>query len=455
MRVHLIAIGGAVMHNLAIALHEQGHLVSGSDDEIYDPARSRLAARDLLPGEAGWFPDKIHTGLDVVILGMHARADNPELQQALALGLPVYSYPAFVYEHARQKTRCVVAGSHGKTTTTAMVMHCLRKLGRDFDYLVGAQLEGFDTMVRLSDAPVLVAEGDEYLASPLDPAAKMVRYRPHHAVVTGIAWDHYNVFPTYEDYCRQFSDLLHAIEPGGSLIWCAEDADLARLVEAHPARSNWKSLPYRAFDFQVRAGRMELVRPGKTAVPLQIFGRHNLMNAKAAALLCAALDVPEDAFVECLADFKGAAKRLQRLMETDRSAAWLDFAHAPSKVRATVEAVKALHPDRPLVACLELHTFSSLNREFLPQYDGALQTADQAVVFFSPHTLAMKKLPPLDGEDIRRAFNRPDLIVCTEAAELEQALAALCRPGCNLLFMSSGTLGGLDIRGVAQKLLTD
>lgn len=455
MRIHFIAIGGAAMHNLALALRQNGHEVSGSDDEIYNPARDRLDAAGLLPPRAGWFPEKIDRSLDCVILGMHARADNPELAMALSIGVPVFSYPEFLYEQSRRKKRFVVAGSHGKTTTTAMAMHCLRRMGLDFDYLVGAQVQGFDTMARLSDAPVLIVEGDEYFASPLDPTPKMVRYRPHHAVVTGIAWDHVNVFPTFENYCAQFEALFDAVEPGGKVSWYAGDPVLARLIETRRGRAAWQSEPFEPFAAELENGRTILEIGPQEKVSLEIFGEHNLLNARAAFSICRELGVEKADFLRALASFKGAAKRLQTLAEKPDRKAWLDFAHAPSKVRATVAAVKNLHPDRKLVACLELHTFSSLSRQFLPEYRGALQAADRAFVFYSPHTLEMKRLPVFSPEEVREAFGRSDLQVFTQKEDLEEALLALDWPGCNLLLMSSGTFDGLDVPRFVGRLFTD
>lgn len=453
MRIHLIALGGAAMHNIAIALKQNGHMVSGSDDEIYNPARDRLAAQGLLPDAFGWFPERITSDIEVIILGMHARADNPELLRAQQLGLRVLSYPAFIYEHARHKTRLVVAGSHGKTSTTAMAMHCLQKLGIDFDYLVGAQLAGFDTMVRLSDAPVMIVEGDEYLSSPLDPVSKMVRYKPHYAVITGIAWDHINVFPNFDLYTAQFEALMESIEPGGKLFWYGQDPVIQELLTKKNRGGHFESVPFEAFPAIIEDGKMYLERPDKAPLELAFFGAHNLLNAKAAFLLCHELGVPEDDFIMALADFKGAAKRLQTLAQTDTSTIWSDFAHAPSKVRATVEAVKMLYPQRTLTACLELHTFSSLSKDFLPQYRDTLSGADRAFVFYSPHTLEMKRLPGFAAAEIEAAFGHPNLKVVTEKEILETSLNVMDWREHNLLLMSSGTFGGMDLNALAERLL--
>lgn len=428
MHIHLIAIGGSAMHNLALALHTNGHLVTGSDDEIFNPARDRLAAKGLLPEREGWFPEKIHAGIDEIILGMHARADNPELLRARELGLPVYSYPEFLYRHTADKTRAVVAGSHGKTTVTSIILHALRYNHRHFDYLVGAILEGFDTMVGLSDAPVFVAEGDEYLASALDPVPKFLHYRPHVLILTGIAWDHINVFPTFELYVHQFRLLLDSLAPGSRVIWYQPDENLARLMEE--MERPVVSIPYG-------------VPKEEFPVSTQLFGDHNRANIQAALLCCRELGLEESDFFHALPSFKGASKRLQVLAERPDFAAYLDFAHAPSKVLATVKAVRGRNPDRRLVAFLELHTFSSLNREFIPLYRGALDAADEAYVFFNPHTLEMKRMPPLEADFIQEQFAHANLEVLTDTAALEAKIKIAGTPGNVVLLMSSGNWGGV------------
>jgi UDP-N-acetylmuramate: L-alanyl-gamma-D-glutamyl-meso-diaminopimelate ligase len=445
MRIHLVAIGGAAMHNIALALQENGHVVSGSDDEIYNPARDRLAARGLLPDQTGWFPERIHAGLDAVILGMHARADNPELLRALELNLPVYSYPSFLFEHAREKTRVVVAGSHGKTTTTSMIMHFLREAGADFDYLVGAQLEGFQTMTRLSNAPLMVLEGDEYFASPLDLVPKIYYYRPHLAVLTGVAWDHINVFPTFESYLAAFRHFLTTVEPGGMVWYDDSDPHLVRLAQGAPREIS--CIPYQPLPARL-AGEQFEVRLGGSWVPTPLIGRHNFANLEAAIQVGKKLGISEETLIRALPSFKGAAKRLQPLVEREGFTSYQDFAHAPSKVRATVQAVRERHPGRRLVACLELHTFSSLNPAFLPEYAHALDAADEAAVFFTPHTLEMKKLPPLDEEKVRQAFQRPDVRVFTQSEELKLWVEEQASENTALLWMSSGAFGGLDLKRI-------
>jgi UDP-N-acetylmuramate: L-alanyl-gamma-D-glutamyl-meso-diaminopimelate ligase len=443
-------MGGAVMHNLALALQKNGHFVTGSDDEIYNPAKERLKKAGLLPEKFGWFPEKITKKLDLVILGMHAKADNPELKKAQELGLVIRSFPEFIYQHAKEKTRVVVAGSHGKTTTTAMIMHVLRHAGIAFDYLVGAQLDGFRTMVQLSDAPVMVIEGDEYLSSALDPRPKFLHYRPHLAVITGVAWDHINVFPSYDSYLRQFELLLENMEPEGTVFFYEPDKDLEKIVKA--SNSNIYVTPYQVFPYRVvlKRARVELLKLGN--INLQVFGDHNFANIAAARQVCMALKVPEIVFWQAISSFKGAAKRLQALVSNRKIRAWLDFAHAPSKVKATVEAVKSLDKKNRLVACLELHTFSSLNKAFLPQYHQTLAPADVAAVFYSPHTLEMKKMPPIAPADIRAAFGREDLQVFTERADLEAFIKNQTAGNINLLLMSSGNFGGMDIPGFVAGL---
>ena len=453
MRIHLIAIGGAVMHNLALALHQNGHQVSGSDDEIYDPARSRLRARGLLPPAAGWFAEKITPELDLVIVGMHARPGNPELEKALELNIPVFSFPEYIGRHAQNKTRIVVAGSHGKTTTTAMIMHLLHGANLDFDYLVGAQLEGFDTMVRLSKAPLMVIEGDEYLSSAIDRRPKFLHYQPQVLVLTGIAWDHINVFPTFESYLAQFENLLHSLPEGASVFYDERDPHLRTLVKK--ARHDLKTQAYGPLPHKVENGRACLLRQGAGPVPLQIFGEHNLANLHAAFHVASQLGISESGLFQAAASFSGAAKRLQTLAETATFKAWLDFAHAPSKVAATVQAVSKLYPDRKLTACVELHTFSSLNKDFLPQYRGTLDAASQAVVFYSPHTLAMKNMPPISAEDIQIAFQHPNLQVFSKAAELAAFLRNCSWQNHNLLLMSSGTFGGLNPSELVEEIMNN
>jgi UDP-N-acetylmuramate: L-alanyl-gamma-D-glutamyl-meso-diaminopimelate ligase len=450
MRIHLIATGGSAMHNLALALHHNGHFVTGSDDEIYNPAADRLAKYGLLPAEFGWFPDKITSDLDAIILGMHARKDNPELARAQELGLKIYSYPSFLYEHAKNKKRVVIAGSHGKTTTTSMIMHVLQHCKRDFDYLVGAMLEGFETMVRLSDAPIMVIEGDEYLSSPIDLQPKIAHYKPHIAIITGIAWDHINVFPTFENYIQAFRNFIQTIDNQGHLYYYGGDKDLMNLTKEGPLPAH--SAPYAAFDSVIKQGKTYLKNHSEL-VPLDVFGGHNLSNLKAAYHVCKALEIADADFFAAIQDFKGAAKRLQTLAVAKSSNAFLDFAHAPSKVAATVAAMKAQYKRRKLLACLELHTFSSLNKNFLPLYKDTMNAADEAIVFFNEHTFKMKKMPPLSPDEVKAFFNHPNLQVFTDNQALIAHLEKHSFKSRNLLLMTSGTFNGLNLKELATKLL--
>ena len=439
-RLHLIAMGGSVMHNLAIALHRQGHRVSGSDDAIFDPSRSRLESEGLLPDQMGWDPARITAALDGVILGMHARTDNPELARAMALGLPVWSFPEYVYRNSSRKLRAAVCGSHGKTTITAMVMHVLQEAGRDFDYLVGAQLEGFDVMVRLSEAPLIVLEGDEYLSSPVDREPKFVHYHPNRALLSGIAWDHVNVFPTYEEYLEAFRKLIRGLQAEDRLIYNEEDPEVLKLVEEGLAGT---ALAYRCPDFTIREGLL-IARPeGLGELPMQVIGRHNLLNAAGAARLCESLGLDYKASWRSLAGFPGAARRLELLYREGGRAVIRDFAHSPSKAGASTEAVAGQFGRKGLVACLELHTFSSLDPEFIPQYKGTLDSAERAVVFFDPEAVQAKGLPPLSKADVQQAFAREDLIVIADPAELAKRFAEWGQDLHTLLVMSSGPLGGL------------
>ncbi len=447
--IHLIAIGGSAMHNIALALHHKGFHVTGSDDEIYDPARRRLAKYGLLPATEGWHTERITSQLDAIIVGMHAREDNPELKKARELGIQIYSYPEYVYEQSKDKKRVVVAGSHGKTTTTAMILHVLQKLGQDTDYLVGAQLEGFETMVRLSDAPVIVLEGDEYLASPLDRRPKIHFYKPHVSIITGIAWDHINVFPTFENYVEQFEIYIKDIQKDGVLFWFEKDEQLQKIADVNP---DIRTQAYGTPQHEIIDNQTILYFNHKK-IPLQIFGQHNLQNMEAARLVCNELGIEDETFYEAISDFGGAARRLQCLKETPQNIAYLDFAHAPSKVEATIRALKEQYPDRELVGCLELHTFSSLNKNFLSQYHDTMNAADIACVFFSEHTLKMKRLPELSTQEIVDSFGHPNMKVFTEKDDLTNFLEHLNWKKRNLLMMSSGKFGGVDIKNLVDKLL--
>lgn len=444
MYIHFIAVGGAIMHQLAIALHKKGYTITGSDDEIADPARTNLAREGLLPEASGWFPERITTRLDAVILGMHAKEDNPELKKAREMGLPVYSFPEYMYEASKDKKRVVVAGSHGKTTTTSMIMHVLRDQGLDFDYLVGAKVEGFELSVKISDAPVIILEGDEYPASVIEKRPKIHFYHPHISILTGIAWDHVNVFPTYDFYKEQFAIYLRDMQPESILIYNAEDKEVVSLV-AKEAK-HLKQMPYVTPSFKV-ADNTVMLSTSEGKVNLQIFGSHNLQNMEAARKVCNALGVTDAGFYKSIASFSGAARRLEKIGERENYIAYRDFAHAPSKLKATLSAVRERYPDHNLIACFELHTFSSLNEKFLKEYAHTMDPADKGAVFFSAHALQLKGLPPLDAGEVKAHFQNNDLAIFQKSEALQQwireAIDHSDRPVC-LLLMSSGTFDGMD-----------
>ena len=451
MNVHFIAIGGSVMHQLAIALHRKGYKVTGSDDEIFEPAAGNLEREGILPDSDGWRPAVIHPNLDAVILGMHAKSDNPELQRAQELSLPIYSFPEYIYRESIDKQRVVVGGSHGKTTTTAMLMTVLKHAGLDFDYLVGARLEGFAQSVDITHAPLIVCEGDEYPASALEKRPKFHFLHPHVAILTGIAWDHINVFPTFENYLEQFSIFLDKIEPGGALIYNDTDPILNKLVAQHPG--SFRRVAYGIPQHRIEQGITEVTLDGHTG-QLKVFGEHNLLNLHAAFLVARELGVPTDVFLEGMASFTGAAKRLE-LVKVDARAAvniYRDFAHAPSKVMATIRAVKGQFPERQLIAVLELHTYSSLNEQFLSEYKGSLDAADKAVVFYARHALELKRLPPLPAEKVQAGFGKPGLHVFQEKEELNRWLMEQSYKNVNLLLMSSGNYDGLDINALSNSI---
>ena len=448
MKVHLIAIGGAVMHNMALALKEQGHAVSGSDDEIRDPSRSRLDKAGLLPESYGWLASRITKDLDAVILGMHAREDNPELLKTQELGIPLYSFPEFVYEKSKTKTRVVIAGSHGKTTTTSMVMHALKKGGLDFDYLVGAQLEGFKTMVRLSDAPIIVIEGDEYLSSPLDRRPKFLHYKANVLLITGIAWDHINVFPSFENYLDQFRALLTDTSKSAKVYWYEQDDHLEDIVEAYKAK--FKEIKSYTSLQSSNNGSQTIVRHGGNNFELSVFGEHNLANICGAMNLCEALGISRQDFLSYMVDFKGASLRMESLLDQKDRSIYRDFAHAPSKVKASLKAFAELHPKRKTIAILELHTFSSLNKKFLGQYKESLDPADIALVFYSPKTIEHKKLEPINEDEVRAAFAKAKLMVITDTNELKEQLYKLNLAQSDLILMSSGSFEGLNISSLVN-----
>ena len=446
MNIHFISIGGSAMHNLALALLEKGDTISGSDDAIYEPSKSRLKAKGLLPKEMGWFREKINKDIDIVILGMHAKADNPELIKAQELGLEIFSYPEYLYEHAKNKTRVVIGGSHGKTTITSMILHVLNYHDIKVDYMVGAQLDGFDRMVHLTkENEFMIIEGDEYLSSPIDRRPKFHLYKANIALLSGIAWDHINVFPTFENYIEQFEIFIETMVNGGALIYNTEDDIVKKIVEE--STKSIKKFPYQTPNYSIENG-MTLLDTEEGEVPLEIFGRHNLQNLEGARNICLHIGVGEDDFYEAISSFKGANKRLEKLIENDGTVIFKYFAHSPSKVKATSDAVKEQYGDRRVLTCLELHTYSSLNADFLKEYRNALDAADEAVVFYSPDAVKIKRLEEVTKEQIAAAFQRDDLIIYTDPKEFKDFLFGQNLENTALLLMSSGNYGGLDFEEV-------
>ena len=442
MNIHFIAIGGSAMHNLAIALHQKGYQVSGSDDMIHNPSKSRLEKYSLLPQEFGWFTEKISSSLDIVILGMHAKKDNLELLEAQKLGLKIYSYPEFLYEQSKDKTRVVIGGSHGKTTITSMVLHVLSYHEKEVDYMVGAQLEGFETMVHLTEEnDFIVLEGDEYLSSPIDMRPKFHLYKPNIALLSGIAWDHVNVFPTFDNYLEQFRVFTDSMVNGGIMVYNEEDINVKEVVDS--SENHIKKYPYQTPNHFIKDG-VTYLETSEGDLPLEIFGKHNLQNLAGSKWICQHMGIDEDDFYEAIASFSGASKRLEKVAENNDTVIFKDFAHSPSKVEATTRAVKNQYNNRKVLACLELHTYSSLNADFLSEYKDSLDFADKAVVFYSPDAVKIKQLKEVTKKQIADAFQYDDLIIYTNPQEFKDFLFSENLKETVLLFMSSGNYGGLD-----------
>ena len=451
MKIHFIAIGGSAMHNLAIALKRKGVEVSGSDDEILDPSKSRLEKEGLLPVEEGWFPNKISTELDAIILGMHARADNPELLRAKELEIPVYSYPEYLYEASKDKTRVVIGGSHGKTTITSMILHAAKVLDFQLDFMVGAQLDVYDCMVQLTDAAkYIILEGDEYLSSPIDRRPKFHLYKPHIALLSGIAWDHINVFPTFDNYVDQFRIFIQSIVSEGSLVYNSEDAEIDQLAREATTIKSTKAIPYQTPSFEVTEEGSMLRYEGND-YPLQIFGDHNLQNLMGAMLVAREMGIPASDFLRAMQSFTGAGKRLQKVIDVGSFVMFKDFAHSPSKLKATTQAVKQQFPGKKVIACMELHTFSSLKKEFLPHYNGAMAAADYALVYFNPQVVAHKKLEIIYKDDVLEGFGG-GVYVSNETADVLNFIDQHVQEHCVLLMMSSGNFDGIDFDQLGARI---
>jgi UDP-N-acetylmuramate: L-alanyl-gamma-D-glutamyl-meso-diaminopimelate ligase len=450
MKIHFISVGGSVMHQLAIALKRKGYQITGSDDEIFEPAKANLAKEEILPESVGWFPEKLHPELDAAILGMHAKSDNPELLKAQELNLPVYSFPEYIYKESTDKTRVVVGGSHGKTTTTAMIMHVLKQTQSDFDYLVGARLQGFDQSVKITNAPIIVCEGDEYPASIVEKRPKFHFLFPHIAVLTGIAWDHINVFPTFDFYLEQFIIFINKIEKGGHLVYNATDKTLVELINSNK-RDDITYHPYDVLAHSIEDGTTKIELEG-AAAEIKVFGGHNLLNMHAAWLVCNQLGVDAGSFVQAISTFAGAAKRLELLAKTESTIVYRDFAHAPSKVKATMEAVREQFPNRKLIAVLELHTYSSLNEAFMKEYNAVMNPADETAVFYSQHALELKRMPDLPVEVVQKGFATEGLHVFNQKEALYDWLNNRNFSDAVVLLMSSGNYDGMDVEAFARRI---
>ncbi|MDR2009845.1 MAG: Mur ligase domain-containing protein [Bacteroidales bacterium] len=450
MRIHFIAIGGSAMHNLAIALHKKGYKVTGSDDEIFEPSRSRLEKYGLLPVKQGWFPEQINENIDIIILGMHARIDNPELLRAQELNLKIYSYPEYLFEQTKNKKRVVIGGSHGKTSITSMIMHVLKHNNINFDYMVGANIKGFDTMVNLEEKnDVAIFEGDEYLSSPIDMTPKFHWYKPHIAVLTGIAWDHINVFPTFENYVKQFEIFIKSIEKGGKLFWYEDDKELKKINKSN---KDIQSISYNNADYFTDKEGNSCIKINDKIFILSIFGDHNFQNANAARLVCNELGINDMEFWNAMQTFEGAAKRLQLIRQNKETAFYIDFAHAPSKLKATINALKQKYQDRKLIACIELHTFSSLQANFIPQYKNTMENADTAIVYFNPEVIKHKRLPEISRDFVKSSFG-DNVMVFTDTLALQQFLKKTDLNNTNILMMSSGNFNGIDFAEFAEELI--
>jgi len=448
MKIHFIAIGGSAMHNLAIALKLKGYTITGSDDLINDPSKSRLKKYNLLPEKEGWFSEKISSDIDAIVLGMHAKEDNPELIKAKELGLQIYSYPEFIYNQSKDKIRIVIGGSHGKTSITSLILHVLKEQNIDADYMVGAQLEGFEVMVKLSESSkYIVLEGDEYLSSVLDPRPKFHLYKPHIALVSGIAWDHINVFKTFENYVQQFEIFINSIENNGTLVFNKLDNELVKLIESNT--NNIKFIPYSLPEFKINDGITYIDFDGKS-YKLNIFGDHNLQNINGALHICSSLGIKSEDFYKAITSFNGASNRLELIYKFSNSTIFKDFAHSPSKVKATSEAVRKQFPEIRVIACFELHTYSSLNPTFLNKYRDTLNNADECYIYYSEKNMKIKRLTPIDSKLIIKSFNHKNLTVIDNYEKLKETMFSLDLTNSVLLMMSSGKFGGLDLEKLKQ-----
>jgi UDP-N-acetylmuramate: L-alanyl-gamma-D-glutamyl-meso-diaminopimelate ligase len=439
MNVHFIAIGGAIMHNLAICLQNMGHSVSGSDDNIFDPAKSNLEKVGLMPAKIGFDVAYISKDIDAIILGMHAKQDNVELKKAQDLGIRIYSFPEFIYEQSKTKIRIVVGGSHGKTTTTAMIMHVMRTMNFDFDYLVGSSLAGFDLSVKLSNAPYIVLEGDEYLSSPIEMTSKFHYYKPNIAIITGIAWDHVNVFPTWESYIETFNTFLKNLSSDAQAILFEQDKTLQEIAKNASCQVQFYNTP----DYKIKDEKTFIIWEG-LQYPLAFFGKHNIENLESARIACEAIGIKGEDFFEAIASFTGTAKRLEVISNKNKIVAFRDFAHSPSKLEATLNSVKEQYEHKKLIACMELHTFSSTNKDFLSEYQGSMQQGDLAIIYMSAKAFELKGKDAISDETIHETFEQENIHVCRNPKELLALLNMNYSKDAVFLFMSSGSFDGID-----------
>lgn len=455
MRVHFIAIGGSVMHNLAVNLADQGHQVTGSDDQIVEPSKSRLQKVGLLPEKLGWFPEKITEDLDAIILGMHAAADNPEVKRAEELGIKIYSYPEFVYQQSEDKIRVVIAGTYGKTTITSMVMHVLKKLNREFDYLVGAQLEGFGSLVKLTaHSPVIIIEGDEYYASALDYQSKFLYYKPNIALISGVEWDSFRTHIEEERYYDQFRSFITTIVPRGTLIYNKDSKHLVDIVE-ETKECKINRHGYKMPEYTINKG-VTYLDLGETKIPLKVFGKHNLSNIMGAYTVCEWLGVKRDEFYEAIQDFKSSIRYLEFVAGTDTSVVYQDFAHSPAKLRSSIHAIKEQFPYQALVTIIELNAYDVIEDDKFYAYENTMQGSDHAVAFVNLENVKNLNINVTDLEaKLEKVFNHPSFRVITSVAVLGDFLESFKSNGHNLLFMSSNSHSGVNMASFADKFLKE
>ena len=440
-KVHFISIGGSVMHSLAIELKRLNYVVTGSDDVIYEPSKSSLIENDLYPKELGWHESNIKDDLDFVILGMHARSDNPELKLAKHKKIKIYSFPEFVYEYSKNKTRVVIAGSHGKTTIASMVLHVLKNNTINVDYLLGAKIEGLSNSVSLSNEnDFIIIEGDEYLSSRIHDTPKFHVYKPNIALISGISWDHVNVFPTFDVYKNQFGVFIDKIVDGGVLIYNDNDLEILDLLKNN--QNFIRKIPYSRHNYIAKDNKF-FIETDEGILPLKIFGKHNMENLSGAKQVCNLIGLTDDEFYNSILTFKGATNRLQlKEIKLGRSVI-IDFAHSPSKLKASIDAVKTNFSGE-LVGVYELHTFSSFHKKFQIHYRGTMDKCDYPIIFIDRSNPKLKN-QDLDEESLKKSFNNLKMKFIFDKDELDNYIMSFEQLNLNLLLMSSGKFGGIDV----------